>query len=120
IGVDGPRWFLRGVIGGEAASDPAAAEQVEDLFRLIVVVRGGSPMPPRPHPPEDAVHAGISVSAGEQRDRPEQSAAEPGAADLIGAALGGAARRAGLGAEADESTRAVVWSAMGGWRGILE
>lgn len=60
------------------------------------------------------------MSAGEQRDRPEQSAAEPGAADLIGAALGGAARRAGLGAEADESTRAVVWSAMGGWRGILE
>jgi hypothetical protein len=47
VGVDGPRWFLRGVIGGDAASDPAAAEQVEDLFRSIVVVRGGSPMPPR-------------------------------------------------------------------------
>ena len=47
VGVDGPRWFLRGVIGGEAASDPAAAEQVEDLFRSLVVVRGGNPMPPR-------------------------------------------------------------------------
>lgn len=47
IGVDGPRWFLRGVIGGAAASDPAAAEQVEDLFRSLVVVRGGNPMPPR-------------------------------------------------------------------------
>lgn len=47
IGIDGPRWFLRGVIGGAAASDPAAAEKVEDLFRSIVVVRGGSPMPPR-------------------------------------------------------------------------
>ncbi|GAA2890496.1 DUF3710 domain-containing protein [Microbacterium esteraromaticum] len=47
VGVDGPRWFLRGVIGGDAASDPTAAEQVEDLFRSIVVVRGGSPMPPR-------------------------------------------------------------------------
>jgi hypothetical protein len=47
IGVDGPRWFLRGVIGGAGASDPAAAEQVEDLFRSIVVVRGGAPMPPR-------------------------------------------------------------------------
>ncbi|WP_203138453.1 DUF3710 domain-containing protein [Microbacterium sp. JZ31] len=47
VGVDGPRWFLRGVIGGAAASDPAAAEQVEDLFRSIVVVRGGAPMPPR-------------------------------------------------------------------------
>ncbi|CAH0173898.1 DUF3710 domain-containing protein [Microbacterium sp. Bi121] len=47
VGVDGPRWFLRGVIGGAAASDPEAGAKVEDLFRSIVVVRGGSPMPPR-------------------------------------------------------------------------
>jgi hypothetical protein len=47
IGVDGPRWFLRGVIAGKAAVDPVAAEQVEDLFRSIVVVRGTAPMPPR-------------------------------------------------------------------------
>jgi hypothetical protein len=47
VGVDGPRWFLRGVIGGAATSDPEAAAKVEDLFRSIVVVRGGSPMPPR-------------------------------------------------------------------------
>ncbi len=47
IGVDGPRWFLRGVIAGKGAVDPVAAEQVEDLFRSIVVVRGASPMPPR-------------------------------------------------------------------------
>lgn len=47
IGVDGPRWFLRGVISGKGAVDPAAAAQVEDLFRSIVVVRGTTPMPPR-------------------------------------------------------------------------
>lgn len=47
VGVDGPRWFLRGVIGGAAASDVDAAARVEDLFRSIVVVRGGTPMPPR-------------------------------------------------------------------------
>lgn len=47
VGVDGPRWFLRGVIGGAGASDIEAAAQVEDLFRSIVVVRGGTPMPPR-------------------------------------------------------------------------
>jgi len=47
IGVDGPRWFLRGVIGGAAAGDVEAAEKIEDLFRSIVVVRGGTPMPPR-------------------------------------------------------------------------
>ncbi|BFM23473.1 hypothetical protein QE430_002135 [Microbacterium testaceum] len=47
VGVDGPRWFLRGVIGGAATSDVEAAAAVEDLFRSIVVVRGSSPMPPR-------------------------------------------------------------------------
>lgn len=47
VGVDGPRWFLRGVIAGEGATDPDAAAKVEDLFRSIVVVRGSAPMPPR-------------------------------------------------------------------------
>ena len=47
IGVDGPRWFLRGVIAGEGATNPEAAARVEDLFRSVVVVRGNTPMPPR-------------------------------------------------------------------------
>jgi len=47
IGVDGPRWFLRGVIAGEGVSNPEAAAKIEDLFRSIVVVRGNTPMPPR-------------------------------------------------------------------------
>ncbi|MFJ3383076.1 MULTISPECIES: DUF3710 domain-containing protein [unclassified Curtobacterium] len=47
IGVDGPRWFLRGVIAGKAAEDPESAEEIEELFRSVVVVRGGTPMPPR-------------------------------------------------------------------------
>jgi hypothetical protein len=47
IGVDGPRWFLRGVIAGEGAVDADAAAKIEDLFRSIVVVRGTTPMPPR-------------------------------------------------------------------------
>ncbi|MBG6054313.1 hypothetical protein IWX81_000703 [Salinibacterium sp. CAN_S4] len=47
IGVDGPRWFLRGVIAGEGAAGGDAAAQIEDLFRSIVVVRGNTPMPPR-------------------------------------------------------------------------
>jgi hypothetical protein len=46
--------------------------------------------------------------------------AEPTAAELIGAALGGAARRAGLDSDSGESTQKVVWSAIGGWRGVLE
>jgi hypothetical protein len=47
VGVDGPRWFLRGVIAGEGAVNAEAAAQIEDLFRSVVVVRGGTPMPPR-------------------------------------------------------------------------
>ena len=47
VGVDGPRWFLRGVLGGPAALEPAAAEPLEALFRQVVVIRGDSPMPPR-------------------------------------------------------------------------
>lgn len=46
--------------------------------------------------------------------------AEPTPADVLGAALGGAARRAGLASDTAESTRTVVWGAIGGWRGILE
>lgn len=47
VGVDGPRWFLRGVIAGEGAVNAEAAAKIEDLFRSIVVVRGTTPMPPR-------------------------------------------------------------------------
>ncbi len=47
VGVDGPRWFLRGVIAGKAAEQPDDASEIEDLFRSVVVVRGTTPMPPR-------------------------------------------------------------------------
>ncbi|MDH2442325.1 DUF3710 domain-containing protein [Amnibacterium sp. CER49] len=47
VGVDGPRWFLRGVISGEGAVDPRAGAAMEELFRSVVVVRGTAPMPPR-------------------------------------------------------------------------
>ena len=47
IGVDGPRWFLRGVIAGDGAVHQEAASKIEELFRSVVVVRGKTPMPPR-------------------------------------------------------------------------
>jgi hypothetical protein len=47
VGVDGPRWFLRGVIGGAAALDREKSAELEDLFRSTVVVRGSQPLPPR-------------------------------------------------------------------------
>jgi hypothetical protein len=47
LGVDGPRWFLRGMLSGPAGEGGAAAEALEDAFRQIVVVRGNEPMPVR-------------------------------------------------------------------------
>jgi hypothetical protein len=47
LGVDGPRWFLRGVVTGPAAHHQSAAEPLEDVFAGIVVVRGDHPAPPR-------------------------------------------------------------------------
>lgn len=47
VGVDGPRWFLRGVISGQGAVQPQAAGLLETIFRDTVVVRGEGPMAPR-------------------------------------------------------------------------
>lgn len=46
IGVDGPRWMLRGSVTGAALTDPDAAQAIEQVFRDLVVVRGEVPMPP--------------------------------------------------------------------------
>jgi hypothetical protein len=59
IGVDGPRWFLRGLLTGAAATDTLQARRLEDVFRGIVVVRGGDAMAPRDpialHLPREAI-----------------------------------------------------------------
>nr|WP_152648239.1 DUF3710 domain-containing protein [Streptacidiphilus anmyonensis] len=47
VGCDGPRWFLRGVISGQAAMQDDAAAVLEQVFRQTVVVRGEGPMAPR-------------------------------------------------------------------------
>jgi Protein of unknown function (DUF3710) len=47
IGVDGPRWFLRGLISGPAAVDDELAQQFRDIFADVVVVRGDQAQPPR-------------------------------------------------------------------------
>ncbi|MEY3734347.1 MAG: hypothetical protein RL347_1706 [Actinomycetota bacterium] len=44
VGVDGPRWFLRGLFLG-AAAEPGGSPELEQVFRDIVVVRGGDAMP---------------------------------------------------------------------------
>lgn len=47
IGVDGPRWFLRAVVNGPAASQEKALSPVVELIRRIVVARDDEARPPR-------------------------------------------------------------------------
>ena len=61
VGVDGPRWFLRGLVTGPGATNDPAAAPLLDAMRHVVVVRGTDPMAVRdPLPltlPVDAVQA---------------------------------------------------------------
>ncbi len=47
VGVDGPRWFVRGLFTGPAASGDEQADLLEEVLRDAVVVRGDHPVPPR-------------------------------------------------------------------------
>jgi hypothetical protein len=75
VGVDGPRWFLRGLFAGRAAMDQAAAAPLEAVFREVVVVRGDQPLPPRDllelRLPPDAVKA-LEEQARAQQEQQQQ------------------------------------------------
>jgi hypothetical protein len=47
VGVDGPRWLLRGTFLGKSAVEPDPEGPVECAFREVIVVRGSEPMAPR-------------------------------------------------------------------------
>ena len=47
VGIDGPRWFLRVVINGPAATDEKQLRAVLSVLRRTVVSRGDEPRPPR-------------------------------------------------------------------------
>jgi len=46
IGVDGPRWFLRGVMTGPDLAHPPRYQSLIELFRSVGVSRGETPLPP--------------------------------------------------------------------------
>ncbi len=68
IGVDGPRWFLRGVLSGPAAIDDDLADGFAPVLGDLVVVRGEDPMAPREVLP---------LRVPEQLSGEEPGAAEP-------------------------------------------
>lgn len=85
----------------------------------------GSEHPDRQEPAPDASAADAEPAARAEPVADADTAAAdrtdpPAASDILGAALGTAARRAGLDPSKANSTGHVVWHAMGGWRGILE
>jgi hypothetical protein len=47
IGVDGPRWLLRGSITGEAVTNLTEQAEIERIFRSVIVDRGSEALPPR-------------------------------------------------------------------------
>lgn len=47
VGIDGPRWLLRGTFLGKSAAEQDPAGELEAAFRDVIVVRGDGPMAPR-------------------------------------------------------------------------
>lgn len=78
IGVDGPRWVLRGVIRGEGASKPEMMAEVEQMFAGIVVVRGDQPAPPSEMLPITVPKQIQEQMAEASRRRAAQKAAQSG------------------------------------------
>jgi len=70
IGVDGPRWFLRGLISGPAALDDNLTEEFREILSDVVVVRGEQAQPPRQplqiQLPAEAQQAFENETAGQQ------------------------------------------------------
>jgi hypothetical protein len=81
LGFNGPRWFLRGVISGPAATDHVLAAPFNALFSEVVVVRGDYPAPPREQLeirlPEEARRALEDQLAQQGEDHPDWYLPDP-------------------------------------------
>lgn len=79
MGVDGPRWFLRAVVSGPAATDTDKAAPLVDLVRSTVVVRDDEARPPREALPLRVPTAPEAEPTNEPIDEPAMAAdAAPG------------------------------------------
>ncbi|MEI2732277.1 MAG: DUF3710 domain-containing protein [Dermatophilaceae bacterium] len=75
LGVDGPRWFLRGVLTGPAATDASLEGPLLEVLRQVVVVRGSVAMGPRELLPlrlPDAVAAAAAEAAAQSAQAPSR------------------------------------------------
>ena len=75
VGVDGPRWMLRGIFSGKAATDPEGeeAKALNQFFADIVVERGDDPLAPRDlipmHPPVAPAERKAAKAAAEEAEQ---------------------------------------------------
>lgn len=75
IGIDGPRWFLRGVLQGPAAANQDTAATLREVLRGVVVVRDKQARPPREVLP---LHAPGAAPAPEAEELPGIDPIAPG------------------------------------------
>jgi hypothetical protein len=69
VGVDGPRWLLRGTFLGKSAVEPDPDGVVEAAFRDVIVVRGASPMAPRDLIPMHVPTQAQALATGDDTDQ---------------------------------------------------
>ncbi len=75
VGVDGPRWMLRGVIAGPQSEAATAPDVLRSIVRSTVVDRGADPMPvrtPLPITLPEAVAAHVAGQARQQQGQQNQ------------------------------------------------
>ncbi|MEH1014921.1 DUF3710 domain-containing protein [Micromonospora sp. CPCC 206060] len=76
VGVDGPRWMVRGVYQGAAATDPAAAGPLAECLHGLVVDRGQEAKPVRePLPlrlPREVADQAAQQNGGEPAEEPSE------------------------------------------------
>lgn len=73
VGVDGPRWMLRGIFSGVAAEDPDSTETqvLNEFFARVVVDRGEEPLAPN-----DLIPLSQPLTPGERREQAQQESDE--------------------------------------------
>lgn len=83
VGVDGPRWMLRGIFSGKAATDPEGeeAKALNQFFADIVVERGDDPLAPRDlipmHPPVAPAERKAAKAAAEKAEQKTEIPGKP-------------------------------------------
>ena len=83
VGVDGPRWMLRGIFSGKAATDPEGeeAKALNQFFADIVVERGDNPLAPRDlipmHPPVAPAERKAAKAAAEETEQKTEIPGKP-------------------------------------------